>query len=99
LEEARRTLAAAQAEALEGVPESGQRAAMERFAQSHESPLATLSELESRLRDPLFNPSVEAPLPGLAEAQAHFDTVRRLIREEGLSVDEAEARLSAKPTH
>lgn len=97
LEEVRQTLAAAQAIALEGVPETDHPAALARFAQSHASSLAALSELESRLRDPQFNPAVEAPLPGLAAAQVQFEAVRQLIQNEGLSLEEAEAQLAAKP--
>jgi hypothetical protein len=96
LAEARRILAEAQTHALEGVLETEHPATLARFAQSHEHPLAALSRLESRLRDPQLNPAAGAPLPGLVEAQAHFDAVRHLIRDEGLTVEEAEARLATK---
>ena len=99
LAEARQELAAAQTVALEGVPETDQPAALARFAQSHESALTALSKLESRLRDLQLNSAAEAPVPGLAAAQVRFEAVRRLIRDEGLSVEEAEARLAEKPAH
>jgi hypothetical protein len=94
---ARQELAQAQQLALDGVSADDQPDALTRFAEGHQDAMATVAALEVQLRDPKINPSGLAPLPAAAAAQARLTAVRRLIVDDGLTLEEAEARLDEAP--
>jgi len=97
LSAARHGLALKQMRVLEGMAEADQPEALVAFAAVHQQEMAEITALEMQLRDPHLNPSLEAPLPEAEAVRVHFADVRRLIKEEGLSLEEAEARIESTP--
>jgi hypothetical protein len=95
LSAAREALASKQMVNLEGVSESDQPATLARFAEQHHAAMVEADALERRLSDPDINPDAKAPIAEAVAAQAHFAAVRQLILNEGLTVEEAEARVTA----
>lgn len=94
---ARQELAQAQQLALDGVSAGDQPEVLRRFAEGHQDAMAAVAALEVQLRDPKINPSGLALLPAAAAAHARLTAVRRLMVDDGLTLEEAEAQLEEAP--
>ncbi len=89
-------LAIAQEAALSGGPESDedQDQALAAFADSHRE---AIDESQAAMQDFLQPAVPPGPLPGADAAQRRFAAVRHAVIEDGLTLEEAEARLDAPP--
>jgi hypothetical protein len=88
-------LARAQDAALAGIPETEQVDALRAFVASHREEIRAASEAQDRLLKTGVTSTDSIPSPAMKAAQTRFAGVRKAILEDGLTLDEAEARFKA----